>query len=119
MIELRGIDDTGIVEVISDDIIIKTAQDGLDLLGDAYYQGYDKVILYMKNITPSFFDLKNGLAGEILQKFSNYRVKLVILGDFSSFESKSLKDFIRESNNGKHINFLDSRDEAIRKLTVK
>ena len=117
--ELRGLDDTGIVEVLSDDIIIKTAQNGLDLLGDAYYQGYDKVILYMKNITPLFFDLKNGLAGEVLQKFSNYRVRLVILGDFSNFESKSLNDFIRESNNGKHINFLQSKDEAISRLSVK
>ena len=118
MIELRGIDDTGIVEVISDDIIIKIAQDGLDLLGDAYYQGYDKVILHMQNITPSFFDLKNGLAGEVLQKFSNYRVRLVILGDFGQFDSKSLNDFMRESNNGKLINFLNSRDEAIRRLSV-
>lgn len=117
--ELRGIDDTGIVELISDDIIIKTAQDGLDLLGDAYYQGYDKMILHMKNITPSFFDLKNGLAGEVLQKFSNYRVRLVVLGDFSKFDSKSLNDFIRESNNGKLINFLNSRDEAISKLSVR
>ena len=116
--ELLGIDDTGIVELISDDVIIKIAQDGLDLLGDAYYQGYDKVIIHMKNITPSFFDLKNGLAGEVLQKFSNYRVRLVVLGDFSKFESNSLNDFIRESNNGKLINFLQSRDEAIRRLAV-
>ncbi len=113
MIELRGVKDTGIVEVISDDVIIKIAQDGLDLLGDAYYHGYDKMILHMKNITPSFFDLKSGLAGEILQKFSNYRVRLVIVGDFSKFDSKSLNDFIRESNNGKLVNFLQSRDEAI------
>jgi len=116
--ELRGIDNTGIVEVLSDAVVIKTAQDGLDLLGDAYYQGYDKMILHMKNITPSFFDLKNGLAGEVLQKFSNYRVRLVVLGDFSQFYSKSLNDFIRESNNGKLINFLQSRDEAIRRLSV-
>ena len=118
MIELQGINDTGIVEVISDEVIIEVAQDGLDLLGDAYYQGYDKMILNMKNITPSFFDLKNGLAGEVLQKFSNYRVRLVVLGDFSKFESNSLNDFIRESNNGKLINFLQSRDEAIRRLAV-
>ena len=118
MIELQGINDTGIVEVISDEVIIEAAQDGLDLLGDAYYQGYDKMILNMKNITPSFFDLKNGLAGEVLQKFSNYKVRLVILGDFSKFESKSLNDFIRESNNGKQVNFLTSKDEAINRLSV-
>lgn len=118
MKELRAIDNAGIVEVISEDVIIHVAQDGLDLLGDAYYQGYDKIILHMKNITPSFFDLKNGLAGEVLQKFSNYKVRLVIVGDFGEFESKSLNDFIRESNKGKLVNFLRSRDEAINKLSI-
>ena len=76
------------------------------------------MIINMKNIIPSFFDLKSGLAGEVLQKFSNYKVRLVILGDFSKFESKSLNDFIRESNNGKQVNFLASKDEAINKLFV-
>ncbi len=118
MTELRAINDTGIVEVISEGVIIQIAQDGLDLLGDAYYQGYDKMILHMKNITPSFLDLKNGLAGEVLQKFSNYKVRLVILGEFSGLESKSLNDFIRESNKGKLVNFLQSRNEAIARLSV-
>ena len=75
------------------------------------------MILNIKNITPSFFDLKNGLAGEVLQKFSNYKVRLVIIGDFSNFESKSLNDFIRESNNGKQVNFLTSKEEAINRLS--
>ncbi len=118
MTELRVINETGIIEVISEDIIIQVAQDGLDLLGDAYYQGYDKMILYMKNITPSFLDLKNGLAGEVLQKFSNYKVRLAIVGDFSESDSKSLNDFIRESNKGKLVNFLQSRDEAINRLSI-
>ncbi|WP_449401649.1 DUF4180 domain-containing protein [Chryseobacterium wanjuense] len=54
----------------------------------------DKVIIHEKNITPEFFDLKTKIAGDILQKFSNYRVKLAIVGDFSKYESKSIKDFI-------------------------
>ena len=46
-----------------------------------------------KNITSEFFDLKQN-GGEILQKFSNYRIGLAIIGDFSKHESKSMKDFI-------------------------
>jgi len=57
------------------------------------------------------------LAGEILQKFSNYRVRLAIVGDFSTFTSKSIKDFIYESNKGRHINFVSSLDEAIKVLS--
>ncbi|KQM74913.1 alpha/beta hydrolase [Pedobacter sp. Leaf216] len=108
--------DIQIVEVTSEELIIKHAEDGLDLLGNLYYQGFDKIIIHQQNIIPAFFDLKNGMAGEILQKFSNYRVRLTIIGDFSAYQSKSIKDFIYESNKGNHINFLSSTAEALSKL---
>ena len=116
--EFREIDNTGIIEVIADGIVINNLEDGTDLIGNVYYQGYEKIIISMDNLTPDFFDLKTKLAGEILQKFSNYRVRLVILGDFSKVESKSLQDFIRESNKGKLVNFLSSKEEAVRRLSV-
>ena len=104
-----------VAEVVADQIIIQTAEDGLALLGDLYYQNFDKIILHSKNITPLFFDLSNGLAGEILQKFSNYRVKLAIVGNFGELSSKSLRDFIYESNQGKTVNFVSSAAEALEK----
>jgi len=116
--EFREIDSTGIIEVIADDIVINTIDDGTDLIGDVYYQGYEKIIINQENITPHFFDLKTKLAGEILQKLSNYRIRLVILGDFSNVESNSLQDFIRESNKGKLVNFLSSKEEAVGRLSV-
>ncbi|MCY9698286.1 DUF4180 domain-containing protein [Paenibacillus alginolyticus] len=64
-----------------------------------------------------FFDLKTRLAGEILQKFINYHVKVAIVGDFSGFSSESLKDFIFECNKGKDIFFLSNEEEAIDKLS--
>ncbi|SIR51748.1 DUF4180 domain-containing protein [Chryseobacterium sp. RU33C] len=102
-----------IAEIISDDLIIQSAQGGLDLMGNIYYQGFDKVILHEKNISPAFFDLKTKIAGEILQKFSNYRIGLAIIGDFSQYKSKSMKDFIFESNKTKHINFLSTLNDAL------
>ncbi|KAA6304392.1 hypothetical protein EZS27_043961, partial [termite gut metagenome] len=57
----------------------------MDLLGNLYYQGFDKIVVQEKNITPEFFDLKSGMAGEILQKFSTYRVRLAIVGDFTPY----------------------------------
>lgn len=117
-IEAHNLNNTKIAEVISDETIISTAEDGLDLLGNLYYQGFDSIVLYENNVTPDFFDLKNGIAGEILQKFSTYRVKLAIVGDFSKYSSKSLTDFIYESNRGKHINFVNSTTEAIKILSA-
>ncbi len=106
-----------IAEVISEDILIQTAEDGLELLGNIYYQDFDRLILHAKNITPAFFDLKNGMAGEILQKFSNYRVRLAIVGDFSNYASQSIKDFMHESNKAGHINFVNSLEEALNILS--
>jgi len=74
--------------------------------------------LSQEAICEDFFRLKTGLAGEILQKFVNYRMKIAIVGDFSIYTSKSLKDFIYESNKGKHIFFVPSEKEAIEKLRI-
>ena len=102
-----------IAEVESNEVIISNAQDGLDLLGNLYYQGFDKIIIHKKNLTPQFFDLKNGLAGEILQKFSNYRIPLAIVGDFTPYTGESIRAFISECNRNGHISFVSSLEEAL------
>jgi hypothetical protein len=117
-IETHILNDLKIAEIVSETIIISNNQDGLDLLGNLYYQGFDKIIVHEKNITPDFFDLRNGMAGEILQKFSNYRVRLAILGHFTPYSSKSLKDFIYESNKNGHINFVNTLTEALKVLSI-
>ena len=50
-----------------------------------------------------------------MQKFINYR-KIAIVGDFSEYTSKPLKDFIFESNKGNSIFFVPTLEEAVRKL---
>ncbi|GHB72637.1 DUF4180 domain-containing protein [Persicitalea jodogahamensis] len=107
---------TRIAEVLSDKVFIQSPSDGLDLLANLYYQDFDRIIIHEQNITPDFFDLKNGLAGEILQKFSNYRVRLAIVGTFGKYPKKSIKDFIAESNRGSMINFVSSTALALEKL---
>lgn len=102
-----------IAEVLSDEIIISKSEDALDILGNIYYEGFDKLVIYEKNITPDFFDLKTGLAGEIIQKFLTYRVDLIIVGEFSNYPSQSLKDFIFECNKDKKINFVRPDSELI------
>jgi len=112
-IKTHYIKDLKIAELTSDHLIIKSAGDGVDLLGNVYYQGFDKMIVHASNIAPEFFDLKTGMAGEILQKFSTYRVRLAIVGDFTPYLSKSFKDFIYESNRVGHTIFVSTVSEAL------
>ncbi len=105
------------LEIRSEEQFINNVQDVLDLFGELYGQYYDGIILYERNITHDFFDLQTRLAGEILQKFSNYRIRLVIVGDWSKYTSRSLEAFITESNRGKTVNFSSSPTEALKLLS--
>jgi len=98
-------------------VMIQETQDALDLLGEASYLNSHKIIIKEDQLTPAFLELKNGIAGEILQKFSTYSVQLAIIGDFSKYKSKSLRDFMFESNKYGRINFVSSFDEAKEKLS--
>ena len=118
-IENHHINDIKIAELVSNEIVIKTSQDGLDLLGNLYGYDVDKIVVHEKNITPGFFDLNNGMAGEILQKFSTYRVQLAIVGDFTKYSGRSIRDFISESNKKRQVNFLNSITEALTVLSGK
>jgi hypothetical protein len=99
-------------------LVLNNHHDALDLLANCGYQGAEKIIIHEENLTPAFFDLKTGIAGEMLQKFSTYRMQLAIVGNFSKYTSKSLRDFIYESNKGKTISFVTSIAEAEQKLTA-
>jgi hypothetical protein len=115
-IDFSEIDGIKIAEIISDQILIHETQDALDLMAEVRYLGSDSMILFDINLNPDFFNLKTRLAGEILQKFSNYRMRLAIVGDFSKYQSRSLKDFISESNRTGRVSFADSIEEARTRL---
>ncbi len=106
-----------IAQLISKQVEIKDQQDALDIMMESRYQGADGLIVSAENLHPDFFDLKTGLAGEILQKFSTYQAYLAIVGDFSKYPGKSLKDFIFESNKIGRINFVATPEEALQALT--
>lgn len=105
-----------IAEIIAEKRVINNIEDSIDLIGNVYYQGLEHLIIHTHHITPDFFDLKTKMAGEILQKFSNYRMRLFIVGDFSDITSSSLKDFIRESNQGHLVNFVRDLKEVEQRL---
>ncbi|WP_439876219.1 DUF4180 domain-containing protein [Bacillus mycoides] len=118
--EIKNVVVSGInIAVIRNDtVVISDVQSTLDLMATVQYEVDSKRIVINKSlISESFFDLKTRLAGDILQKFINYSVKIAIVGDFSMYTSKSLKDFIYECNKGNDIFFLATEQQAIEKLS--
>jgi len=116
MIKFHDISGTQIAEVTDADFIISNVQDAVDLLGDLYFNNCSRIILHESNFHPDFFRLHTGFAGDVLQKFSNYNCRLAVIGDFSKYKSKPLQDFIRESNKGNLVSFVDNIEAAFQKL---
>lgn len=108
--------DCKIAEVFPNDVSIKTTQDALDLMADADYNGARKIIIHKDCLPEDFFNLRTQLAGDILQKFSNYQIGVSIVGDFSGYQSTSLKAFIIESNRGNLVSFVPDAETALEKL---
>ena len=93
-----------------------TIQDVLDCMVTATYEDCIGLIVPKECLPGDFFRLGTGLAGEILQKFSNYKMKIAVTGDFSGYTSKSLRDFIYECNKGSQVFFKATVEEGMAAL---
>ncbi|KRE58364.1 DUF4180 domain-containing protein [Paenibacillus sp. Soil750] len=111
-INQKGDSQVAIVE--STDILISNVQDALDLMASVQYlTGCDKFIINQWNLTEDFFELKTKLAGDVLQKYTNYHMKMAVIGEFDQYDSKSLRDFIYECNHGKQFFFVADEQAAL------
>lgn len=97
--------------------VLRDTQSALDLIMTAKFEAEtDRIAIDKKAVAEDFFILSTGVAGEILQKYINYGVKLAIYGDFSRYTSKPLRDFIYESNQGNDFFFVADEQEAVQRL---
>ncbi len=119
MFNFHNVNGVQIGELTTAEFQINEVQDAVDLLGDLYFNNCSNIILNQSHLHSDFFRLHTGLAGDVLQKFSNYSCRLAIVGDFSKYTSKSLQDFIRESNRGNRVFFVDTFEDALLKLGKK
>ncbi|MBQ8639061.1 MAG: DUF4180 domain-containing protein [Lachnospiraceae bacterium] len=114
-VKTNGTSQTAVIR--SSQLLITDVQSALDLFMTVKYEtGCTRIVLNKEAVTDEFFILSTGLAGEILQKFMNYGIKLAVWGDFSGYTSKPLKDFIYESNQGNDFFFLADCDLAIERM---
>ena len=96
---------------------IADTQSALELAMRAKYEAAaEKLLIDKRILSDAFFILSTELAGEILQKFTNYHIKAAIFGDYTRYTSKPLRDFIYETNQGTQFFFAATREEGIQRL---
>ncbi|MFF5052132.1 DUF4180 domain-containing protein [Micromonospora sp. NPDC000663] len=97
---------------------VATEQDALDLIGAAFL-GAQVVAVPANRLDERFFSLGTRFAGDVMQKFVNYRLRLAVVGDISAqlSESSALRALVHESNRAGHVWFvsdLDALDDRLR-----
>jgi hypothetical protein len=110
-IVLHTVGDVTIAEVTGDGILLRNGGDARDLLMQSHRAEW--IAVHEKNIAPEFFDLKSGIAGDVLQKFVNYQTKFAVIGDISRYtaKSESFAALVRESNRGRDVRFAMTFDQ--------
>lgn len=94
-----------------EDFVAETG-DILDLLGFAGSNGTNRILLESHRLHPDFFNLKTGLAGDILEKFSIYRIRAAFVIHPPHGEHPRFQEMMNESNRGGDIRFFSSVPEA-------
>ncbi|EEP75022.1 alpha/beta hydrolase [Micromonospora sp. ATCC 39149] len=91
--------------------LVATEQDALDLIGAAFLCA-TVVAVPANRLGEEFFSLGTRFAGEVMQKFVNYRLRLAVIGDISGHlaASPALRALVHESNLANHVWFLPDLD---------
>ncbi|KOF13725.1 alpha/beta hydrolase [Ensifer adhaerens] len=119
MDQLIEIGNTRVLKCADEGIALRAPADANDFLGDAWGHEADLLAIPVARLGPDFLNLSTRVAGEVFQKFVNYRMKCAIVGDISDAleASKALRDFVRETNKGSSIWFVADFDALRLKLT--
>lgn len=87
---------------------LTTVEQFTALIGDCLGESADVLALPADTIGKDFFRLRSGLAGEVLQKLVNYRIRFAIVGDVSRWveASTAFRDLVVEVERGTDLLFV-------------
>ncbi|MEK6324244.1 MAG: DUF4180 domain-containing protein [Acidobacteriota bacterium] len=100
----------GILIASDSGISIRSFSDISDALGACL--GAAGLILTENDLAREFFDLRSGLAGELFQKFINYKIRVAIVLPDPEAYGERFSELAYEHRSHNMIRFVRSADEA-------
>lgn len=83
------------------------------LVGGCLEHGTHALLLDRAALPPAFFDLRTGVAGELVQKLVNYGLRMAAVVPDLGAQPLRFREFAREANAGHQLRFCATRDEAV------
>jgi hypothetical protein len=90
----------------------------LEMIAAARGQRAEWIAVPIERLGEAFFQLRSGVAGEVLQKFATYHLHVAIVGDISALSraGNALHDFVIECNRGSSVCFVRNLEDLKRRL---
>lgn len=86
----------------------------LELIGLCGGEDTDIALLYDSNFTDDFFDLKSGLAGKVLLKLSNYRIRVAAVIPSEKVGNGRFYEMVLETNRRNDFRVFSNREDALK-----
>lgn len=100
------------VELLTGGKLIESEQDALELVGICGEHDTQRLMIHGENLPDDFFQLKTGLAGKILQKFTNYQLKTAAIIPAEKVNQGRFKEMALETNRGQNFRIFENRQDA-------
>lgn len=100
------------IECNSAETLLRSEQDVLDLIVACSENNTHLLMLHSEVLSDDFFKLRTGMAGQVLQKFINYQVKVAVVLTREQKIKGKFKELIAESNRGNDFRVFINIPEA-------
>ncbi|TVX94047.1 DUF4180 domain-containing protein [Paenibacillus agilis] len=110
--QIREIESKKYIELISTTEPLSTENDALDLIALCWEHETNVLMIHYATLSEDFFKLKTKLAGNMIQKFTNYGIKATAIIPQETIQKGRFKEMAMETNKGNHFRLYESKEEA-------
>ncbi len=100
------------MECLPDGDLIDSEAKALDLVGVCGELQNSKLLIHADNLPGEFYDLKTGLAGEVMLKFSNYRITAALVIPAEKIGQGRFYEMVLETNRGNQFRIFQTVEDA-------
>ena len=91
---------------------LASGEAALELVGLSWEHGTGLFLVDSALLPREFFDLRSGLAGDLTQKFSNYRLQVAAVIPPAAAPGERFREFMAETNRGRIFGLFTDRSAA-------
>lgn len=110
--QIREIGSKKYIEVVSTAEPVSSENDALDMIALCWEHEANALMINYETLSENFFKLKTKVAGNIIQKFVNYNIKVAAIVPQETIQKGRFKEMALETNKGNHFRLYESKEEA-------